>query len=211
MADRWQPVTGRNDELRPSGPENVTTLLHVTAHDGHVHESLRSEVGDHVASELRFLLALACTLDAAPVGIGVSGWVMAARERPGSLSVRVYGPNGQAVAAFSAGAEHHAPQGRDDAWRRVVGEARWLLRGASPDAPPLVEPPDPPWLIGALLPAILAYPESVRWLADFARCATWVWLDIATHADRGPAGRETIRDIALADAWILGGRRGVPA
>ncbi len=211
VAARWQPVTGRDDDLRPSDRVSVPTLLHVTAHDGHMRESLRSEVGEQVASELRFLLALACALDAAPVGIGVSGWVMTARERPGSLSVRVYGPNGLAVAAFAAGAEHHAPRGRDDAWRRVVGEATWLLRGASPDAPPLVEPPEPPWLIGALLPAVLAYPESVRWLADFERCAAWVWLDIAMQANRGRAARETIQDIALTDAWILGGRRGVPA
>ncbi len=157
-------------------------------------------------------LALACALGAAPLGIGVSGWAMTARERPGSLSVRVHGPNGLAVASFAAGAEHDAPRGRDDAWRRVVDEATWFLRGASPGAPPLVEPPEPPWLIGALLPAILAYPESAGWLADFERCAAWVWLDIATRANRSEqAVRETIRDIALKDAWILGGRRGVPA
>jgi hypothetical protein len=73
---------------------NVPTLLHVTAHDGHMRESPRSEVGDHVATELRYLLALACALHAAPVGIGVPGWVMTAQERPGSLSVQIYGPNG---------------------------------------------------------------------------------------------------------------------
>ncbi len=211
-AARVQPITGRDDDLRPSDSVNVPTLLHVTAHDGHTCLLLRSEVGDRVASELRFLLALACALEAAPVGIGVSGWVMTARERPGSLSVRVHGPNGLAVASFAAGAEHDAPRGRDDAWRRVVDEATWFLRDASPDAPPLVEPPEPPWLIGARLPAILAYPESVGWLADFERCAAWVWLDIATRANRSEqAVRETIRDIALKDAWILGGRRGVPA
>lgn len=211
-AARMQPITGRDDDLRLSDSVHVPTLLHVTAHDGHTRLSLRSEVGDRVASELRFLLALACALGAAPLGIGVSGWAMTARERPGSLSVRVHGPNGLAVASFAAGAEHDAPRGRDDAWRRVVDEATWFLRGASPGAPPLVEPPEPPWLIGALLPAILAYPESAGWLADFERCAAWVWLDIATRANRSEqAVRETIRDIALKDAWILGGRRGVPA
>lgn len=175
-------------------------------------ESPRSEVGDHVASQLRYLLALACALDAAPVGIGISGWVMTARERPGSLSVRVYAPNGLPVAVFAAGAEHDAPKGRESAWRRVVGEATWLFRGAAPDAPPLVEPPAPPWLIGAFLPAILAYPKSVGWLADLERCAAWAWLDIAAQAKRPEAAaRKTIHDIAMVDAWILGGRRGVPA
>lgn len=191
---------------------NPPTLLHVTAHDGHLRESRRSEVDDHVASRLRYLLALACVSKAAPVGIGVSGWVMTARERPGSLSVRVFGPNGVAVAAFAAGAEHAAPKGRDDAWRHVVREAMWYLKGASPDQPPLVTPPEPPWLIGALLPSILAHPECVGWLADLERCAAWAWLDIAVQASRpGPEARRTIQNVAMIDAWILGGRRGVPA
>lgn len=175
-------------------------------------ESRRSEVGDDVASRLRYLLALACAGEAAPVDVGLSGWVMTARERPGSLSVRVYAPNGLPVAVFAAGAEHEAPRGRDEAWRRVVGEALWFVDGASPDAPPLAKPPEPPWLIGAQLPAILAYPDSVGWLADLERCAAWAWLDIATQANRhGELARQTIGDIALVDAWILAGRRGVSA
>lgn len=161
-------------------------------------ESLRSEVGDDVASRLRYLLALACAGEAAPVGVGLSGWAMTARERPGSLSVRVYAPNGLPVAVFAAGAEHEAPRGRNEAWRRVVSEALWFVDGASPDTLPLAEPPEPLWLIGAQLPSILEYPDSVGWLADFERCAAWAWLDIATQTKRSEtAAKESIHDIAL--------------
>lgn len=106
--------------------------------------------------------------------------------------------------------EHDAPRGRDDAWRRCGRRDLWFFRGVTP---PLVAPHDPRfWLIGALLPAILTYPKSVGWLADFERCAAWGWLDIATQTKRSEAAaKESIHDIALVNAWILGGCRGVPA
>ena len=187
-----------------SGP----ALIHVAAHNGHVRESPRSEVEDRVASRLRVLLAAACVSDD-PVNIGPRGWSIMAREEPGALSVRVIGPHGLLTAVFAVGADDEAAS--RTAWADVVGDSLWLAEGVSHAAPPLDAPPDPPWLVGAVLPPILAYPEAVGWLADLERCAAWAWLDITEHAATFKAGERTVEDVARADAWLLGNLGGAPA
>lgn len=183
-------------------------LIHVTAHTGHVRESRRSEVEDLVASRLRFLLAASC-MSEDPVNVGVRGWSIVAQEEPGALSVRVLGPHGLVTSVFAVGADDEAAS--RTAWGDVVANSLWLIKGASPATPPLDAPPDPPWLVGAMLPPILAHPEAAGWLADLERCAAWAWLDLTEHAVTSRAGKQTVEDIACADAWLLDGLGGVPA
>ena len=171
-------------------------------------ESARSEVDDAVASRLRFILAVAC-MSHDPVELGIRGWSLAAREEPGCLSVRVFGPDGEAATTFAVGADNEAA-GRT-AWGQVVGEAMWYAQGVSPDTAPLNAPPHPPWLVASLLPAVLAHPEAVGWLADLERWAAWAWLDITDYPSSCGIAKPTVEDIALVDAWLLGGRRGARA
>lgn len=93
--------------IYPFDPVNVPVLLQVTANSGHMGESARSEVDDAVASRLRFILAAAC-MSHDPVELGIRGWSLAAREEPGCLPFRVFGPDGEAATTFAVGADNEA-------------------------------------------------------------------------------------------------------
>ena len=113
--------------ISPSEPSHVPTLLHLTAHDGHMRDSPRCTFGGRPASQLRYQIAIACQLEAAPLRIGRSGWVMTARARPGSLLVRTAKP-----LPFSRSVPRTIrPWAATTPWRFVVSEAAWL-RGVSP-------------------------------------------------------------------------------
>lgn len=151
-------------------------LEHWTANTGHCRRSSRAEVADDEAESLGKLLAIAGALGD-PVGLSGPGdpWRLQVLAHPhGSriLHGRILAPDGLPVAVLAVGED--ASPGAVRAWRDVVAATPWFEGAGIPDR---IDPPEGPWLIGSLQPALALYPDATAWLADAERCIAWAFLE----------------------------------
>ncbi len=152
-------------------------LEHWTANTGHYRQSDRSEMADHVTRAYGRLIAVAGAFATpAPLRGPDDPWrlqVLAHLHGPRVLQARIVAPDGLAVAVLAVAEGGGAGPRR--AWRETVATAPWFIDGCDPGD--FRNPPDGPWVIAALLPALAVHPEAIEWLGDVEQCIGWAFLD----------------------------------
>lgn len=153
------------------------TLEHWTANTGNRRYSDRSEVVDHVTRAYgRLIAAAGAFATPAPLRGPDDPWrleVLAHPHGPRVLHARIVAPDGQPVAVLAVGEGGGAGPRR--AWRETVATAPWFIDGCAPGD--FRNPPDGPWVITALLPALAVHPEAFEWLGDVEQYIGWAFLD----------------------------------
>ena len=152
-------------------------LEHWTANTGHYRHSDRSEVADHVTPAYgRLIAAAGAFATPAPLRGPDDPWrlhVLAHPHGPRVLQARIVAPDGLPVAVLAVAEGGGAGPRR--AWRETVATAPWFIDGCDPGD--FRNPPDGPWVIAALLPALAVHPEALEWLGDVEQCIGWAFLD----------------------------------
>ena len=135
-------------------------LEHWTANTGHYRHSDRSEVVDQVTRAYgRLIAAAGAFATPAPLRGPDDPWrleVLAHPHGPRVLQARIVAPDGLPVAVLAVAEGGGAGPRR--AWRETVATAPWFIDGCDPGD--LRNPPDGPWVIAALLPALAVHPKG---------------------------------------------------
>ena len=130
-------------------------LEHWNANMGHYCQVDCSDMAEHVPPAYGRLIAAAGALATpAPLRGPDDPWhleVLAHPHGPRVLQARIVAPDGQPVAA-----------------------APWFIEGWDPAD--FRNPPDVPWVIAALLPALTDHREALEWLEDAEQCIAWAFL-----------------------------------
>lgn len=158
--------------MRPGALPPGPMLCHVTANSGHMRWSPRNEVPDRILATLTDQLRLAVHV-AGPVPLR-NEWTFHATADGGALSADVLAPGGEAVACIAVGADA-SPETRA-AWSAAIERCPWHIPPCDPAD--LAEPPEPPWVLGVMLPPLARHPMEVAWwLADVERFIGWAWIE----------------------------------
>ena len=152
-------------------------LEHWTGNTGDYCESHRSEVADDVTPAYERLIAAAGTFATpAPLRDPDDRWrleVLAHPHGPRVLQARILAPDGQPAATLAVAEGGGAGPRR--AWRETVAAAPWFIDGCDPGD--FRDPPDGPWMMAALLPALADHLEALEWLGAVEQYIGWAFLD----------------------------------
>ena len=151
-------------------------LEHWNANMGHYCQADCSDMAEHVPPAYGRLIAVAgACATPAPLRGPDDPWrleVLRHPHGPRVLQARIVAPDGQPVAALAVAEGGGAGPRR--AWRETVAAAPWFIEGCDPAD--FRNPPDVPWLIAALLPALTDHREALEWLEDAEQCIAWAFL-----------------------------------
>ena len=151
-------------------------LEHWNANMGHYCQVDCSDMAEHVPPAYGRLIAAAGALATpAPLRGPDDPWhleVLAHPHGPRVLQARIVAPDGQPVVALAVAEGGGAGPRR--AWRETVAAAPWFIEGWDPAD--FRNPPDVPWVIAALLPALTDHREALEWLEDAEQCIAWAFL-----------------------------------
>ncbi len=152
-------------------------INHVTLITGHIARTGRADVADEVLSVLYPWLVQAL-VSSTPLALPVPALshYSAMVLTDGGMVATIYAPLGphtpgtpyvgNTTPLVTIGVAQRSRQGRD-MWAKLV---------ANFGAKPGIKQPAEPWCAVALHPALLSYPDTMEWIADFERCLAWAWI-----------------------------------
>jgi len=153
------------------------TLEHWTANMGNYCLSDRAEVVDEVTPAYGRLIAGAGALGVpAPLRARDDAWqleVLAHPHGPRVLRASILAPDGRP--AVSVAVAEGGGDGARHAWRETVAASAWFIEGC--DLAEFRDPPDGPWLMGALQDGLDGHPEAFEWLGAVLPYIGWAFLD----------------------------------
>ena len=151
-------------------------LGHWNANTGYYRESDCSGMADDVTRAYGRLIAVAGALATpAPLRGPDDPWrleVVAHPHGPRVLQARIVAPDELSVAVLAVAEGGGAGPRR--AWRETAAAAPRSIDGCDPGD--FLGPPDGPWVLMALLPALAVHPEAAEWLGDVEQCIAWAFL-----------------------------------
>ena len=151
-------------------------LEHWIANMGHYCRADCSDMAEQVTPAYgRLIAAAGAFATPAPLRGPDDPWrleVLAHPHGPRVLQARIVAPDGLPVAVLAVAEGGGA--GPQRAWRETVAAAPWFIEGCDPGD--FRDPPDGPWVIAALLPALAAHPEAMEWREDVEQCIAWAFL-----------------------------------
>ena len=151
-------------------------LGHWNANTGHYRQSDGSGVPDGVTRAYGRLIAGAGAFATpAPLRKPDNPWrlhVPAHPHGPRVPQARIVAPDELPVAVLAVAGGGGA--GARRAWRETVAAAPQIIDGSDPTF--LRDPPDGPWVITALLPALAVHGGAVEWPGDVEQCIAWAFL-----------------------------------
>lgn len=151
-------------------------LEHWNANTGYYRQSDHSGVTDSVTRGYGRLIAVAGALGTpAPLRGPDDPWhlhVLAHPHCPHVLKAQIVAPDDLPVATLAVA--QGSGDGPRRAWRETVDAAPWMLDGCDPVD--FGDPPDGPWVMTALLPAVADHTEVLEWLDEVEQCIGWAFL-----------------------------------
>lgn len=152
-------------------------LEHWNANTGYYRQSDGSGYADHMTRAYgRLIAAAGAFATPAPLRGPDDPWrmhVLAHPHGPRVLQARIVAPDESPIAVLAVAEGGGAGQRR--AWHDTVAAAPWLIDGCDPGD--FRDPPDSPWVIMALLPALANHPQAVEWLEEVEQLIAWAFLD----------------------------------
>jgi len=136
-----------------------------------------AEVVDEVTPAYGRLIAGAGALGVpAPLRARDDAWqleVLAHPHGPRVLRACILAPDGRP--AVSVAVAEGGGDGARHAWRETVAASAWFIEGC--DLAEFRDPPDGPWLMGALQDGLDGHPEAFEWLGAVLPYIGWAFLD----------------------------------